>query len=44
MEPVVCEARVVNRGGRTAFAEASVKDRAGKLYAHGASTLMILKL
>lgn len=44
MEPVICEARVVNRGGRTAFAEASIKDKAGKLYAHGASTLMILKL
>lgn len=43
MGVVICEALVVNRGGRTAFAEGRIVDRAGKLYAHGASSLMILK-
>ncbi len=44
MGEVRCEAEVVNRGGRMAFAEGRITDSAGKLYAHGASTLMILKL
>ncbi|WP_296596114.1 PaaI family thioesterase [Phenylobacterium sp.] len=41
---VTCEATIVNRGSRIAMAEGRITDRAGKLYAHGASTLMILKL
>ena len=41
---VTCTARVVNRGGRTAYAEAEVKDAAGKLYAHATSSLMIVTL
>ena len=44
MGEVTCEAWIVNRGSRVAFAEAQVSDAAGKLYAHGASTLMILTL
>lgn len=44
MGEVWCEAEVINRGGRIAFAEGRITDAAGKLYAHGASTLMILKL
>jgi uncharacterized protein (TIGR00369 family) len=41
--PVVCEGRVVNRGGRIALAEAKVTDKDGKLLAHATSTLMIIR-
>lgn len=35
-------AKVVHFGGRTATAEARLEDAAGKLYAHGSSTCLIL--
>src|SRR5688572_359005 len=40
---VRCEGRIVSRGRRIATAEASLVDAAGKLLAHGTSTLMILE-
>lgn len=41
---VICEARVVHRGSRVATAEATLKDEAGKLYAHGTTTCLIFPL
>jgi uncharacterized protein (TIGR00369 family) len=38
---LVCEGRVVHRGSRLATAEATLKDEAGRLYAHGTETCMI---
>lgn len=40
---VRCEAKVVHVGGRTATAEGRVIDEAGKLYAHGTTTCLILR-
>jgi uncharacterized protein (TIGR00369 family) len=40
---VRCEARIVHVGGRTATAEGKVIDEAGKLYAHGTTTCLILR-
>ncbi|MEI2385375.1 PaaI family thioesterase [Breoghania sp. JC706] len=39
---LVCEGRLVHRGRRTATAEATLKDDAGRLYAHASETCMIL--
>ena len=38
-----CEAKVVHTGARTATAEGRVIDEAGKLYAHGTTTCLILR-
>ena len=40
---VRCEAKVVHVGARTATAEGRVIDEAGKLYAHGSTTCLILR-
>ena len=40
---VRCEAKVVHAGARTATAEGRVIDEAGKLYAHGTTTCLILR-
>ncbi|MCA0424919.1 MAG: PaaI family thioesterase [Proteobacteria bacterium] len=40
---VTCEARVLARGRQIITAEATVKDAAGRLLAHGGSTLMVLQ-
>ena len=40
---VRCEAKVVHVGARTATAEGRVVDEAGKLYAHGTTTCLILR-
>lgn len=40
---VRCEAKLIHLGGRTATAEGRVIDEAGKLYAHGTTTCLILK-
>lgn len=40
---VRCEAKVVHAGVRTATAEGRVIDEAGKLYAHGTTTCLILR-
>lgn len=40
--PVRASARVVHFGSRTATAEGRLEDAAGKLYAHGTSTCLIL--
>lgn len=40
--PLRIEGRVVHRGRRTATAEARVVDAAGKVYAHGSETCLIL--
>ncbi len=40
---VRCEARTVHVGGRTATAEGRIVDGAGKLYAHGTTTCLILR-
>lgn len=40
---VRCEAKVVHVGVRTATAEGRVVDEAGKLYAHGTTTCLILR-
>ncbi len=40
---VYCEAKVIHIGGRIATSEARVTDAAGKLYAHGTTTCIILK-
>lgn len=39
---VRASARIVHAGSRTATAEARLEDAAGKLYAHGTSTCLIL--
>jgi uncharacterized protein (TIGR00369 family) len=39
---VRCTGTVVHRGRRVATAEARIEDPAGRLYAHGTSTLLIL--
>jgi uncharacterized protein (TIGR00369 family) len=41
--PVRCEARLIHAGKRTATAEGRVVDEAGKLYAHGTTTCLILR-
>jgi uncharacterized protein (TIGR00369 family) len=40
--PLTCEGRVVHAGSRVATAECRVVDRAGKLYAHGSATCLLL--
>lgn len=40
---VRCEAKVIHVGGRTATAEGRLVDQAGKLYAHGSTTCLILR-
>lgn len=40
---VRCEAKVVHAGSRTATAEGRIIDEAGKLYAHGTTTCLILR-
>jgi uncharacterized protein (TIGR00369 family) len=40
---IVCEGRVINVGRQIITAEATVKDEAGRLLAHGTSTLMVLR-
>jgi uncharacterized protein (TIGR00369 family) len=40
---VRCEANVVHSGARTATAEGRIVDEAGKLYAHGTTTCLILR-
>ena len=37
-----CEARVVHIGGRTATSEGRIVDAAGKLYAHGTTTCIVV--
>ena len=41
--PVRCEGRVLNRGRTIATADAFLRDEAGRLLAHGTSTLIILQ-
>jgi uncharacterized protein (TIGR00369 family) len=41
--PIRCEGRVVTMGRRVAFAEATLKDAAGKLYASATSTLLVFE-
>jgi uncharacterized protein (TIGR00369 family) len=38
-----CEAKVLHLGGRTGTAEGKLVDQAGKLYAHGTTTCIILR-
>ena len=40
---VYCEGKVIHVGGRIATSEARITDAAGKLYAHGTTTCIILK-
>jgi uncharacterized protein (TIGR00369 family) len=40
---VRCEAKVIHVGARTATAEARLVDEAGKLYAHGTTTCLVLR-
>jgi uncharacterized protein (TIGR00369 family) len=40
---VRCEAKLIHIGGRTATAEGRIIDEAGKLYAHGTTTCLILR-
>ena len=39
--PMRCEGRVLSMGRRAAFAEATLKDASGQLYATGTSTLLV---
>ena len=41
---VVCEGKVIHVGGRVATAEASLKDAAGKLYAHATTTCLVFRV
>jgi len=41
---VVCEGRVVHRGGRVATSDATLKTSAGKLLAHGTETCIIFPM
>ena len=40
---VTCEGTIIHLGGRIATAEARITDAAGKLYAHGTTTCIILR-
>ena len=40
---VRCEAKLIHIGGRTATAEGRIVDEAGKLYAHGTTTCLVLR-
>jgi uncharacterized protein (TIGR00369 family) len=40
---VRCEAKLIHLGGRTATAEGRIEDEAGKLYAHGTTTCLIIR-
>lgn len=40
---VVCEGRVINVGRQIITAEAAIRDSAGRLLAHGQSTIMVLQ-
>jgi len=40
---VRCEANLIHLGGRTATAEGRIEDQAGKLYAHGTTTCLIIR-
>jgi uncharacterized protein (TIGR00369 family) len=40
---VLCEARVLHLGSRSATGEAKLTDAAGKLYAHGTSTCLVVQ-
>jgi len=40
-DELFCEGLIVHRGGRIATSEATLKDAAGKLYAHGSETCII---
>ena len=40
--PIRCEAWLVHKGSRVVTAEARVSDEAGRLYAHGAATCLVL--
>lgn len=40
---VYCEGKVIHVGGRIATAEARLTDEAGKLYAHGTTTCIIMR-
>ncbi|HEX5876000.1 MAG TPA: hypothetical protein VFY60_15230 [Pyrinomonadaceae bacterium] len=42
-QDIRCEAKIIHVGGRTATAEGRVVDEAGKLYAHGTTTCLILR-
>lgn len=39
---IYCEGKMIHLGGRTAMAEARIIDTAGKLYAHGTTTCILL--
>jgi uncharacterized protein (TIGR00369 family) len=41
---VTCEGKVIYVGGRIATAEARITDSAGKLYAHGSTTCLIMPM
>ncbi len=38
-----CEGKIIHMGGRIATAEGRVSDAAGKLYAHGTTTCMVIR-
>lgn len=40
---VTCEGKVIHLGGRIATAEARITDAAGKLYAHGTTTCIVVR-
>jgi uncharacterized protein (TIGR00369 family) len=40
---VRCEAKVIHAGNRTATSEARIVDAAGKIYAHGTTTCIVLE-
>jgi uncharacterized protein (TIGR00369 family) len=40
---VLCEGRVVHAGNRTAVADARIVDGAGKIYAHGTTTCILVE-
>jgi uncharacterized protein (TIGR00369 family) len=41
--PLLCEAKVVHLGGRTATSEGRIVDRNGKLFAHGTTTCIVVE-
>jgi uncharacterized protein (TIGR00369 family) len=41
--PIYAEGKIIHLGGRIATAEARLTDAAGKLYAHGTTTCIILR-
>jgi uncharacterized protein (TIGR00369 family) len=42
--PLICSGKIIHFGSKTALLEAQIVDNEGKVYAHGVSTCLLMKL